>query len=146
MDDSIIRLGATQDIDRIYEIEKNTFVDTPWTYEMVFGELLKNPDKQTWVIEIKNQILGYYMVRFGPDEVHLINITVDPNHQMKGIGKKLMNHLLESIPAHSSVFLEVKRGNFPAINLYLNAGFKEILIREKYYSDGSDAIVMCLNK
>mgnify|MGYP000695817638 CR=1 FL=1 len=47
-------------------------------------------------------------------------------------------------PENSSVFLEVERGNFPAINLYLDAGFEEVAIREKYYTDDEDAIIMCL--
>ena len=49
---------------------------------------------------------------------------------------------LENISKDSSTYLEVKRGNFPAIKLYLNAGFKDIAIREDYYPDGEDAIVM----
>ena len=43
---------------------------------------------------------------------------------------------------HANVFLEVKRTNFPAINLYLGFGFEEIDIRKKYYIDGEDALVM----
>lgn len=40
------------------------------------------------------------------------------------------------------MYLEVKRSNFPAINLYLNFGFEEIDIRNEYYSDGEDAVIM----
>ena len=58
----------------------------------------------------------------------------------------MLDHFLDQIPAKSSVFLEVKRGNFPAINLYLGAGFEDASIREAYYRDGSDAIVMYLIK
>ena len=43
---------------------------------------------------------------------------------------------------YADVFLEVKRSNFPAINLYLHFGFEEIDIREEYYSDGEDAVIM----
>ena len=58
----------------------------------------------------------------------------------------MLDHFLDQIPAKSSVFLEVKRGNFPAINLYLGAGFEDVAIRDAYYRDGSDAIVMCMIK
>ena len=44
---------------------------------------------------------------------------------------------------NANVYLEVKRTNFPAINLYHDFGFEEIDIREKYYYDGEDALVMC---
>jgi len=81
------------------------------------------------------------MLRYGPNEVHLVNMAVDPSLQKMGIGKKLLIHFLDNIPKYSSAYLEVKRGNFPAIKLYLNAGFKDISIREGYYPDGEDAIV-----
>ena len=42
----------------------------------------------------------------------------------------------------ADVFLEVKRTNFPAINLYLSFGFEEIDIRQGYYTDGQDAVIM----
>ena len=41
-----------------------------------------------------------------------------------------------------SIILEVRKSNFSAINLYLKFGFSELGIREKYYYDGEDAIVM----
>ena len=43
---------------------------------------------------------------------------------------------------YANVFLEVKRTNLPAINLYHKFGFEEIDIRKMYYSDGQDAVVM----
>ena len=86
------------------------------------------------------------MLRYGPNEVHLLNMAVDPHLQKMGIGENLLNHFIENIPKDSSTYLEVKRGNFPGIKLYLNAGFKDIAIREDYYPDGEDAIVMCLKK
>ena len=43
---------------------------------------------------------------------------------------------------YNSIILEVRKSNFPAINLYLKFGFSELGIREKYYNDGEDAIIM----
>jgi ribosomal-protein-alanine N-acetyltransferase len=113
---------------------------------MISDELTLNVDRKTWVIDSNIELVGYCMLRYGPNEVHLVNMAVDPSLQKMGIGKKLLNHFLNNIPKDSSAYLEVKRGNFPAIKLYLNAGFKDIAIREGYYPDGEDAIVMCLKK
>ena len=113
---------------------------------MISDELALNVDRKTWVIDSDKELVGYCMLRYGPNEVHLINMAVDPLLQKMGIGKKLLIHFLDNIPKDSSAYLEVKRGNFPAIKLYLNAGFKDIAIREDYYPDGEDAIVMCLKK
>ena len=73
-------------------------------------------------------------------------MAVKSSMQGKGYGKSLLKNFLDQLPAKSSVFLEVKHVNFPAINLYLSLGFKNISSRANYYSDGSNALVMCLKK
>ena len=142
----IIRASEETDLVRILEIEKSVFPNSAWTRAMISDELTLNVDRKTWAIDSNIELGGYCMLRYGPNEVHLVNMAVDPSLQKMGIGKKLLIHFLDNIPKDSSAYLEVKRGNFPAIKLYLNAGFKDIAIREDYYPDGEDAIVMCLNK
>ena len=142
----IIRSSKETDLVRILDIEKSVFPKSAWRRVMISDELTLNVDRKTWVIDSNNELVGYCMFRYGPNEVHLVNMAVDPSLQKMGIGKKLLNHFLNNIPKDSSAYLEVKRGNFPAIKLYLNAGFKDIAIREGYYPDGEDAIVMCLKK
>jgi len=141
-----VRASVEADLVRISEIEKRAFSNSVWTKAMIFDELKLNIDRKTWVIDLDKKLVGYCMSRYGPNEVHLVNMAVDPSVQKTGVGKKLLNHFLDNIPKDSSAYLEVKRGNFPAIKLYLNAGFEDIAIREGYYSDGEDAIVMCLKK
>tara|TARA_Y100001947_G_C10295877_1_gene284936 strand:+ start:663 stop:1094 length:432 start_codon:yes stop_codon:yes gene_type:complete len=142
----IIRASEERDLARILQIEKSAFANSAWTRAMISNELTLKLDRKTWVIYSDKELVGYCMLRYGPNEVRLINMAVDPSLQKMGIGKKLLNHFLNNIPKDSSAYLEVKRGNFPAIKLYLNAGFKDIAIREDYYPDGEDAIVMCLKK
>lgn len=140
----IIRIGSINDLNQIYQIEQLCFLGSPWPLKMIQQELLDKNDCKTWIIESDKIIVGYCMVRLVPKEIHLINMAVIPSQQKMGIGQKLLNHFLDNTPPKTSVFLEVKRSNFPAINLYLNTGFEEIAVHEKYYSDGEDAIVMCL--
>jgi ribosomal-protein-alanine N-acetyltransferase len=140
----IIRIGNAIDLEPILSIEKRAFPELPWSREMINQELQENLDRNTWVTEADGNIIGYCMVRYKPGESHLINMAIEPSYQKMGVGQKLLLHILDHIPNNSSVFLEVKRGNFPAINLYLDAGFEEVAIREKYYTDGEDAIIMCL--
>ena len=141
-----IRASEETDLARILQIEKSVFQNSAWTKAMISNELILKLDRKTWVIDSDKELVGYCMLRYGLNEVHLINMAVDPSLQKMGIGKRLLIHFLENIPKDSSTYLEVKRGNFPAIKLYLNAGFKDIAIREDYYPDGEDAIVMCLKK
>jgi len=141
-----IRASEETDLVRILEIEESAFPNSAWTRGMITNELTVKLDRKTWVIDSDKELVGYCMLRYGPNEIHLVNMAVDPPLQQKGIGKNLLNHFVDNIPKDSSAYLEVKRGNFPAIKLYLNAGFKDIAIREDYYPDGEDAIVMCLKK
>jgi len=141
-----IRASEETDLVRILEIEESAFPNSAWTRGMITNELTVKLDRKTWVIDSDKELVGYCMLRYRPNEIHLVNMAVDPPLQQKGIGKNLLNHFVDNIPKDSSAYLEVKRGNFPAIKLYLNAGFKDIAIREDYYPDGEDAIVMCLKK
>ena len=143
-EDVCIRVGTHHDIRAIHRIEQLAFPETPWTLEMITQELSRHTDRKTWILVQGEIIIGYCMVRFGPEKIHLINMAVDPSFQKMGVGQKLLHHFLDNTPENSSVFLEVERGNFPAINLYLDAGFEEVAIREKYYTDDEDAIIMCL--
>ncbi|MBT6982593.1 MAG: ribosomal protein S18-alanine N-acetyltransferase, partial [Candidatus Marinimicrobia bacterium] len=128
-----IRASEETDLARILQIENSVFQNSAWTRAMISDELTLNVDRKTWVIDSNIELVGYCMLRYGPNEVHLVNMAVDPSLQKMGIGKKLLIHFLDNIPKYSSAYLEVKRGNFPAIKLYLNAGFKDISIREGYY-------------
>jgi len=141
-----IRASEETDLVRILEIEESAFPNSAWTRGMIANELTVKLDRKTWVIDSDKELVGYCMLRYGPNEIHLVNMAVDPPLQQKGIGKNLLNHFVDNIPKDSSAYLEVKRGNFPAIKLYLNAGFEDIAIREDYYPDGEDAILMCLKK
>lgn len=145
MDNHRIIPAKLCDIDNIYKIENNVFHRSSWSYGMVRDEILnRRSNGQTWVLKLSNYIIGYCMVRFGSNEVDILNMAIDIKFQNNGYGKKLLHHILKEAPINSFIFLEVKRGNFPAIRLYSNIGFEKIHIRKKYYSDGSDAIVMRL--
>ena len=145
-DEPIIRIGTPSDNEAIHAIEQSVFKEDPWSLDMISQEISDDSSRKTWIMELGELMIGYCMVRFGPGEVHLINMAVVNYFHRLGLGKKMLDHFLDQIPAKSSVFLEVKRGNFPAINLYLGAGFKDVAIRDAYYRDGSDAIVMCMIK
>ena len=76
------------------------------------------------------------------NEVHILNIAIDVSFQHRGNGEAFFNQIFKKYLEYANVFLEVKRTNLPAINLYHKFGFEEIDIRKMYYSDGEDAVVM----
>ena len=75
-------------------------------------------------------------------EYHILNFGVSPTRRKEGIGGILLKDFLNDLENISKVFLEVKKSNFSAINLYKKNGFKVFGEREKYYKDGSSALLM----
>jgi len=144
LDKKIVRKAIPNDLRSIFFIEKDVFQKEHWTFDMIADELEDIPGKVTWVIEQSQNLLGYCMLRLFKNEITIVNMAIRPAFQGEGHGRLLLGHILDQIPSKSSVFLEVKQGNLSAINLYMSFGFVEIDVRNNYYKDGSDAIVMRL--
>lgn len=80
--------------------------------------------------------------RTPPFEYEIHTIGVDPAYQGRGIGRRMLNALLD-IAADSVVHLEVRTDNEPAIALYRSVGFTEVGVRKRYYRiSGADAYTM----
>ena len=144
VDKLIIRKGCYKDLHSILLIETQVFKKERWSRNMLEEELTSFHDRISWVATHNKDILGYLMIRYLKNEINIINMAVTHLFQGKGIGRFLINHMIKDLPIHSSIFLEVKKGNFPAINLYSSIGFKKVGLRRKYYQDGKDAILMYL--
>ena len=139
-----IRKASLDDLKQIYLIEKDVFINDHWTFEMVERELKNLTGQTTWIIEESSVILGYCMMRIFYNEANITNMAIKSSRQREGLGLFLLGHVLNQLPIKSSVFLEVKEGNLPAINLYQRLGFKVINLRKNYYKDGRAAMIMHL--
>jgi ribosomal-protein-alanine N-acetyltransferase len=98
-------------------------------------------------------ILGYFLLMAAVDEAHLLNISVAPGHQGRGVGLALLNKAVQTARDHRarSMILEVRPTNQRAIAVYQRYGFTRIGLRPGYYpissqnhTDREDAIVMKL--
>jgi ribosomal-protein-alanine N-acetyltransferase len=92
-------------------------------------------------IYMGKNLVGYTIILDSFDVYEVIKIAIAPNYQGKGLGKKLLTHILENLD--KNLLLEVRESNQVGINLYETLGFKKINIRKGYYQDtGEDGIVM----
>lgn len=91
---------------------------------------------------LDDNIIGYIFTHTIDKEVQILNFAIDTPYQHKGHGEEFFSYFLDQLDEDISIILEVRKSNFSAINLYLKFGFSELGIREKYYSDGEDALVM----
>ena len=136
----MIRKADLNDADEIYAIEKSVFRH-PWSENQIQQELKQEDGKRVYA-EIEKKIIGYIMVRLFKNEAQILNIAIDLSFQHRGYGKKLLDYTLRELGNETDVFLEVRESNLPAIKLYSEFNFEEISVREHYYSDGENAIVM----
>ena len=136
------RKGNLLDLEQIFALEKMVFENEAWTRDMLKIELLGINNSEALIIEENKLILGYFIFRRLLREYHILNIAVSPLRQKEGIGGIFLKDFLNDLKNISTVFLEVKKSNFRAVNLYKKNGFKVCGERKKYYKDGSSALLM----
>lgn len=123
---------AGEDLPEILAIEEAAH-PYPWS-EAVFEDCLRAGYRLDGAF-VRGELIGYSVVMAVLDEWHLLNLCVDPAHQRRGVGRFLLDRLLESArtAAASCLLLEVRAGNRVAISLYQSAGFADIGHRKAYY-------------
>ena len=137
----MIRIATSNDLVDILSIEKKVFKH-PWSKEQLDWELNSQPVAENYVMIAKGIMIGYLFSHIIDDDVQILNIAIDIPFQHEGYGEQLLSYFLDQFNIDSSIHLEVRKSNFPAINLYLKFGFHEIGTRKGYYADGEDAIIM----
>jgi ribosomal-protein-alanine N-acetyltransferase len=134
-------MATLNDLADILSIEKKVFKH-PWSKEQLSWELNSQPVTENHVMIARGNMIGYLFSHVVDDDVQILNIAIDIPFQHKGYGEQLLSYFLDQFNADISIHLEVRKSNFPAINLYLKFGFHETGTRKGYYSDGEDAIIM----
>ena len=77
------------------------------------------------------------------DELELVNIAVDEKCRKQGVGRAMMEKMLEEDFTVCS--LEVAEDNIGAIGFYRSFGFIEAGKRKNFYKN-KDAVIMILQK
>jgi len=137
----LIRIATLNDLADILSIEKKVFKH-PWSKEQLSWELNSQPAAENYVMIARGNMIGYLFSHVVDDDVQILNIAIDIPFQHKGYGEQLLSYFLDQFNTDISIHLEVRKSNFPAINLYLKFGFHETGTRKGYYTDGEDAIIM----
>lgn len=144
--DSRLRFRPMQmaDLDAIMAIEP-TIYPYPWSRGNFSDSL--DAGYSGWVYEEQGRIVGYAMLMLVLDEAHLLNISIVQSHQGRGLGRALLEYMMQVARGHgaTNMFLEVRPSNLAAIRLYESTGFNEMAVRRGYYPavDGrEDAILM----
>ncbi|WP_299564061.1 ribosomal protein S18-alanine N-acetyltransferase [uncultured Mycolicibacterium sp.] len=134
------------DAARCAELERQLFGDDdPWPKAAFLQELAAMNNRYIAARD-GGRLVGYAGIsrlgRTPPYDYEVHTIGVDPAYQGRGIGRRLMQAMLD-FAAGGVVFLEVRTDNAPAIALYERFGFTIVGLRKRYYRrSGADAYTM----
>lgn len=101
-----------------------------------------------WVMRVDGKLVAQAVSLGILDEAHLLILSVHPSAQRQGMGRLMLEHVLDHARTSgaSQLFLEVRQSNQIARALYDSSGFLEIGRRKGYYPGENglreDAIVM----
>ncbi|MBB1488807.1 ribosomal protein S18-alanine N-acetyltransferase [Oceanospirillum sediminis] len=140
----MIRETGILELDDVMTIERQAHL-TPWT-RLMFELSLQREDTLLGVY-IEQRLCGYAMLQKIADEWHLHNIAVNPVLQGQGIGRYLLDAIIQQAREQqlSVILLEVRESNVAARHLYEKSGFKTDGVRPNYYAipgEGREDAVM----
>lgn len=128
----VIRPMSEADLPAVVAVEQASY-HFPWS-EGVFRDCLR-VGYTCRVVELAGEIIGHAILSLGAGEAHVLNLCVREQFRCRGVGRRLLEHLLERGRAAgmAEAFLEVRPSNTAAIRLYQSMGFRQVGLRRGYY-------------
>jgi len=143
-----LRPRVTRDVDAVLALERDAY-PVPWTRGNFIDSLAAGYRAQV-LVEPQAGIVGYCVAMAGVDEMHLLNLTVAPAWQHRGLARLMLDALEAACreQRRPMLWLEVRASNERARALYRRRGFAEVGLRRGYYpapaSTREDAVVMSI--
>jgi [ribosomal protein S18]-alanine N-acetyltransferase len=134
-----------RDLGEIAPIEQVSY-PRPWTTSVFQSELemARRGERYYVVARRDRRLVGYAGLMFVVDDGHVTNIATAPDHQRSGVATRLLAELawVAIERGCTALTLEVRTSNTGAQELYRRFGFAPVGVRQKYYENTEDAIVM----
>lgn len=118
---------------QVAALEKLCFSD-PWSEASILREC--SAPYSLWLVWVEaGEVLGYVGSQAAPPEADVMNLAVAPSCRRRGLGRALMQELMNRLRATGTeaLFLEVRASNVAAKSLYESLGFCGVGCRKKYY-------------
>ncbi len=131
-----------EDVDKIIELYSGDFADG-WSKKMLEDAFLTNRFLALGISDEK-ALLGVITCSTTLYDADIESVFVNKEFRKQGLASLLILGLEKALEEKKieKIFLEVRKGNLPAQNLYKKHGFDKISERKGYYSDGEDAVIM----
>jgi len=116
-----------------------------WKYDAArVLQAIRDPETLTPVACDGGRIAGFAIMEFGEERAHLVLLAVRPAHRRTGIGRRILEWLVQSARAAgiASLHLELRAGNEAARGFYRAMGFDETIVVPGYYRGREPALRM----
>ena len=127
----------------------NAGVSWSWPEDVIKSDLSQDSDSETTYLGAfattpEAPLLGYAVLGRDKRSGVLMALLVDKHYHRRGIGSQLLLAVSDCAEYLNMkrLMLRVRKSNIPAISLYTHMAFKSESVRQGYYSNGEDAIVM----
>jgi ribosomal protein S18 acetylase RimI-like enzyme len=133
-----IETATTKLLDKLYEIEKQSFQKEAFRKQQI-AYLLTDYNAISLVARVNDEVVGFVIGRMdvarGTLYGHILTLETLPSHRRKGVAEKLLSELeaLFREKGASESRLEVREDNVAAVSLYLKLGYKRVSRLEGYY-------------
>ncbi|MGI6153806.1 MAG: ribosomal protein S18-alanine N-acetyltransferase [Christensenellaceae bacterium] len=144
MEELVVRRAEMGDLEQIHYCENSCF-EAPWSYAMLYDDIIENPHTVYMVVVLRDKIIGYGGMWIILDEAHITNVCILEEYRGRGYAYTLMRELQEVAKemGAESMTLEVRVSNRSAMKLYKKCGFSVHGLRKRYYpNNNEDAYVM----
>jgi len=138
----MIRPFSLSDLDRILQIEAQSFPKSPYDWATFVNLHFLYPE--TFLVYVdtvregkEEDILGYVVYS---GDGHIISIAVHPDYRRRGIGTGLLERALNT-PGVKKIRAEVRKSNRGAQAFYFREGFQIVGVIPNYYGN-EDALIL----
>ena len=141
-----IRRMAYRDLNTVGEMENLSF-GSPWRASS-YARAVSDSNQWFVVAELGHQVVGYAGFWQENGRAHIAKLAVAPAYRRRGIGSALLQQMIDQIRriGCNEAFLEVRRSNSVAQDLYRRFGFHFARIQPNAYpNDGEDALILARN-
>lgn len=144
-----IRLATRHDLDGLLALENLCFTSDKMTRRN-YQALLSKSTAEVVVAEDDNKkIIGCIIVLFRKNstQARMYSLAVAPDYRRFGVAQQLCEALEKQALLRncSTIVLEVRKDNQPAIHFYEKNGYEIFAIYTKFYEDGTDGLRMKKN-
>ncbi len=141
-----LRLAEPRDAHAIAALSREQIeAGLPWKYDAArIARMIRRRETAVVVAAEGHALRGFAAMEFGDERAHLVLIAVSPGWRRRGIGRRLLEWLLESARTAgiASVHLELRSGNAAARRFYRAMGFSETILVPGYYGGREAALRM----